>query len=139
MVQFSGSTIGYALKRAAAGELVRAVRAVAAGGTYLDPEAAGGVVGDLLRPPAGARGVELSEREEEVMRQIALGYSNKEVAAHLTLSVKTVETYKTRAMEKLGAHNRVDLVRYAAKRGWLDGGVGPADPRPAPALLAAGT
>jgi two-component system response regulator NreC len=62
----------------------------------------------------------LSEREAEVLRRIALGYSNKEIAAQLKLSVKTVETYKTRSMEKLKFSGRVDIVRYAAKRGWLE-------------------
>jgi DNA-binding NarL/FixJ family response regulator len=61
----------------------------------------------------------LSEREAEVSRRIALGYSNKEIAAKLAVSVKTVETYKTRAMKKLKLSSRVDLVRYAVQRGWL--------------------
>jgi DNA-binding NarL/FixJ family response regulator len=108
---------GYALKRSAVGELVRAIRVVAAGGTYLDPAVAGAVVGDRVHPtPEEA---ELSERETEVVRGIALGYSNKEIAVRLGVSVKTVETYKTRALEKLHARSRVDLVRYAAGKGWL--------------------
>ena len=53
------------------------------------------------------------------MRLIALGHSNKEIAAKLDLSVKTVETYKARSMEKLGIHGRVEIVQYAARRGWL--------------------
>ncbi len=108
---------GYVIKRSAPVELVRAVRAVAGGGTYIDPAVAGSVVG-----ADGAEGVELSEREAEVVRQIALGYSNKEIAARLKLSVKTVETYKARSLEKLGLHSRVDLVRYALGRGWLTEG-----------------
>jgi len=108
---------GYVLKRAAADELVRAIRAVAAGGTYLDPSVAGGVVGPRSGGPAPE--VELSEREAEVVKQIARGYSNKEIAAKLKLSVKTVETYKARSLEKLGLHSRVELVRYAVARGWL--------------------
>lgn len=112
---------GYVLKRAAASELVQAIRAVAGGGTYLDPGLASSVVDDFVRPaerelPA----VELSDREAEVVRLIALGYSNKEIAAQLKLSVKTVETYKTRSMEKLHIRSRVDIVRYAVKRGWLE-------------------
>lgn len=112
---------GYVLKRAAAAELVQAIRAVAGGGTYIDPTLAGGVVEDFLHPVPihETTSPELSDREAEVMRQIALGYSNKEIAARLKLSVKTVETYKTRSMEKLGAHSRVDIVRYAAQRGWF--------------------
>jgi DNA-binding CsgD family transcriptional regulator len=78
--------------------------------------------------------VGLSDREAEVVRLVAVGYSNKEVASRLGLSVKTVETYKTRSMRKLGAHGRVDLVRYAARCGWFrdadDGGPQGASPDP---------
>lgn len=114
---------GYVLKRAAADELVRAIRAVAAGGTYLDPSLAGAVVGAFAKtpPPGGAVTVELSDREGEVLRLIARGYSNKEIAARLDLSVKTVETYKARSAEKLGLRSRVDIVRYATQQGWLAG------------------
>ena len=56
-----------------------------------------------------------------MLRLIARGYSNKEIAARLDLSVKTVETYKARSAEKLGLRSRVDIVRYATQRGWLDG------------------
>ncbi|HEV3257765.1 MAG TPA: response regulator transcription factor, partial [Gemmataceae bacterium] len=113
---------GYVLKRAAAGELIHAIRTVAAGGVYLDPALAGKVVGSFVRAPAGkgvAEGDDLSEREGEVVRLIAAGYSNKEIATRLSLSVKTVETYKARSMEKLGLDSRADLVRYALQRGWL--------------------
>jgi DNA-binding NarL/FixJ family response regulator len=113
---------GYVLKRAAAAELVQAIRAVAAGGAYIDPAMAGGLVDDFVNPALPAKetpAAELSERETEVVRMIAQGYSNKEIAAQLKVSVKTVETYKTRSMEKLGMRGRVDIVRYAAKRGWL--------------------
>jgi DNA-binding NarL/FixJ family response regulator len=113
---------GYVLKRAAAEELIRAIRTVAAGGVYLDPTLAGKVVGGFVRKPGGKgepEGGELSEREGEVVRLVALGYSNKEIAARLELSVKTVETYKARSLEKLGLHSRADLVRYALRCGWL--------------------
>lgn len=113
---------GYVLKRAAADDLVRAVRVVADGAVYLDPALLGHVVDGLggdHDPVAAPRGEALSEREAEVTRLIAQGYTNKEVAARLDISVKTVETYKTRAMEKLGLGGRVDLVRYAHARGWL--------------------
>jgi DNA-binding NarL/FixJ family response regulator len=113
---------GYVLKRAAAEELIHAIRTVAAGGVYLDPALAGKVVGSFVRNPAGT-GVseddDLSEREAEVVRLIAAGHSNKEIAKRLSLSVKTVETYKARSMEKLGLDSRADLVRYALQRGWL--------------------
>ena len=115
---------GYVLKRAAAAELVRAVRTVAAGGTYIDPSIASSVVEGYLesdgaqRTPAAA----LSDREREVLLRIARGFSNKEIAAALALSVKTVETYKARMADKLGLRSRVDIVRYAARQGWLDEG-----------------
>jgi DNA-binding NarL/FixJ family response regulator len=113
---------GYLLKRSAADELPRAIHAVAAGGLYLDPAIAGKVVGGLARgaarPPAGPA-AELSERETDVLRLVAGGHSNKAISARLGISVKTVETYKARAMEKLGFRSRVDVVRYAADQGWL--------------------
>jgi DNA-binding NarL/FixJ family response regulator len=113
---------GYVLKRAAAAELVQAIRAVAAGGTYLDPALAASVVDRFVHQDEGPHEPieELSEREAAVVRLIALGYSNKEIASRLNLSVKTIETYKSRSMEKLGIRSRVDIVQYAAKRGWLE-------------------
>ncbi len=114
--------VGYVLKRAAAEELIRAIRTVAAGGVYLDPALAGKVVGGFVRKPAGKVATEegeLSDRESSVVRLIAAGHSNKEIAGQLEISVKTVETYKTRSLEKLGLHSRADLVRYALQRGWL--------------------
>ncbi len=113
---------GYILKHAAADDLIQAIRIVAAGGVYLDPALAGHVVARYVRVPAAASallGTDLSERETEVVQGIARGYSNKEIAAQLTLSVKTVETYRARAMDKLGVESRSALVRYALSRGWL--------------------
>ena len=115
---------GYVLKRAAPEELIHAIRAVAAGGVYLDPNVAGKVVGGFVRTPADvdSPGGGLSEREAEVVRRTAAGFSNKEIAARLDLSIKTVETYRARAMEKLGLTTRSDLVRYAVQQGWLQDG-----------------
>ena len=113
---------GYVLKRAAAVELVRAVRSVASGGTYIDPSLTRTLVAGYLDAERAAKEPEqaaLSEREREVLLRIARGFSNKEIAAELGLSVKTVETYKARVVEKLGLRSRVDIVRYAAARGWL--------------------
>ena len=113
---------GYVLKRAAAEELIHAIRLVAAGGVYLDPVLAGKVVRSFVRVPVREsvpEGGDLSDREAEVVRLIAAGYSNKEIASRLGLSVKTVETYKARSMENLGLASRADLVRYALQRGWL--------------------
>lgn len=113
---------GYVLKRAAPLELVRAVRSVASGGTYVDPSLTGTLVAGYLDAERAAELPEhdaLSDREREVLLRIARGFSNKEIAAELGLSVKTVETYKARMAEKLGLRTRVDIVRYAAQRGWL--------------------
>jgi DNA-binding NarL/FixJ family response regulator len=113
---------GYVLKKAAAEELVKALRAVAAGNIYLDPTLAGRVVGGYLgrkKLKGEVRGVELSGREEEVLRLVAWGYTNKEAAGYLNISVKTVETHKTNLMEKLDLKTRSDIVRYALRRGWL--------------------
>lgn len=115
---------GYILKHAAANDLIQAIRLVAAGGIYLDPALAGHVVARYVRVPAAATellGAALSERETEVVQRIAQGYSNKEIATQLNLSVKTVETYRARAMEKLGIESRSALVRYALDHGWLHG------------------
>ncbi len=114
---------GYLLKRSASDELIRALHAVVSGGMYLDPAVAGKVVGRARRAlhPQLGQVTELSERETEVLRLVAGGHSNKEISTRLNISVKTVETYKARAMEKLGYRSRVELVRYAADQGWLDG------------------
>lgn len=115
---------GYMLKRAAAAEVIQAIRTVAGGGMYLDPQMAGKVVDSFVRKPplrGEIAGSELSDRETEVVRLIAQGYTNKEIATRLELSVKTVETYKARSMEKLGLDSRAEIVRYALEQGWLQG------------------
>jgi DNA-binding NarL/FixJ family response regulator len=121
---FAAGASGYALKAADAEEVVRALRAVAGGGVYLDPSLTARLVSGLAHRPAGKYapfGADLSDREAEVLRLIARGHSNKEIASRLLVSVKTVETYKARSMKKLGLAGRVDLVRYASLRGWLQG------------------
>ena len=110
---------GYVLKRTATDELIGAIRHAAAGNTYLDPAVAGQLVAGSGAFVLEADAPELSQWEEKVLQEIAQGYSNKQIAARLKISVKTVETYKSRAIEKLGARSRVDIVRYAAGRGWL--------------------
>jgi len=109
---------GYALKRAACDELVRAVRTVAAGGTYVDPSIAGHLM--RLNGAPGKAVTNLSEREAEVVRLLAQGMSMKEIAQQLTVSPRTLETYRARAMEKLSLRSRADLVRYAFRNGWLE-------------------
>jgi len=113
---------GYVLKRAAAEELIKAIRVVAAGGVYLDPALAGKVVGGYLgnrRLGSKPGGDEITEREAEVLRLVAWGYTNKEVAGYLRISVKTVETHKANLMQKLDLKSRVEIVRYALRKGWL--------------------
>ena len=116
---------GYVLKLASGEELVRAVRVVAAGGVYLDPAVAGKVVDDMVeegrRPGTGSK-VALTHRESEVLLRVAQGFSNKEIAAQLDISVKTVETHKLRSMEKLGLKGRAEVVQYALRQGWLTRG-----------------
>ena len=115
--------VGYVLKRSAGDELLRAIHAVAAGGIYLDPAIAGRVVGPGPRQQAvsaGSATADLSERETEVLRLTAAGHSSKTIAARLDVGVKTVDTYKARAMTKLGFRNRAEIVRYALGKGWLD-------------------
>lgn len=113
---------GYIIKHTAADALIQAIRLVASGGIYLEPSLADHVVARYVRTPAITTellGTALSERETEVAQRVAHGYSNKEIAAQLTLSIKTVETYRARAMEKLGLESRAALVRYALEHGWL--------------------
>ena len=112
---------GYMLKRSAAEDLVRAVRAVAAGGIFLDPEIADKALAETVQSGSSSSGKEhLSQRENEVLRLTAQGFSNKEIAARLDVSIKTVETYKARASEKLNLRTRVDIVRYGVAHGWLE-------------------
>jgi DNA-binding NarL/FixJ family response regulator len=116
---------GYVLKQSASIELLQAIRAAAAGGQYLDSTVTAKVTDRFLardgtktrqqRPAA-------TERETEVLRLIARGYSNKEIAAELDLSVKTVEVHKANGMRKLGLRGRVDIVRFAILQGWLQDG-----------------
>jgi DNA-binding NarL/FixJ family response regulator len=113
--------LGYMLKRAAAEELIRAIRAIASGSVYVDSRLANKLISSLVEkaPTARALGEQLTGREEHVLRSIAEGFSIKEIAAALEISVKTVETYKARSMEKLGLRSRVDIVRVARQQGWL--------------------
>ena len=112
---------GYLLKRSAGEELLRAVRAVYEGALYLDPAIADKA---STRAPEIALaseedGGELSRREEDVLKLVSQGFSNKQIAGQLEISVKSVETYKARASEKKGLHSRADIVRHGIKQGWL--------------------
>ena len=110
----------YVLKQSAPSELIHAIRAVAAGGKYIDPKLAAKVMSSYSdRAARGEAKGSLTDRESETLRLIALGYSNKEIAARLSLSVKTVEVHKANAMRRLNITSRIDLVRYAIFQGWL--------------------
>ena len=113
---------GYVLKQSAPAELLRAIRTVATGGKYLDPAITGKVMGNYVSRRTSVRAdaqASISEREAEVLRLIAWGYSNKEIGARLELSVKTIEAHKANAMRKLDMRSRIDIVRYALLQGWL--------------------
>ncbi|MEX1020780.1 MAG: response regulator transcription factor [Litorilinea sp.] len=117
---------GYLLKHAADKELLSAIRTVYSGGTFLHPAHAQALLTPPIPPatPAEQDSLrdQLSEREIEVLRHIAFGYSNKEIGEMLIISVKTVETYKARLMEKLELRSRAALVRFALQHGLLDDG-----------------
>lgn len=112
---------GYARKRDADTDLLSAIRAVARGEAYLAPALTTVMLRRISEPDGDEGGPErdLSVREVEVLRQLALGYNNRQIAETLGLSVKTVETYKARVMDKLGVHGRAGLVRYALTHGLL--------------------
>jgi len=111
----------YVLKQSAPTELLQAIRAAAAGAQYLDSALTSRVTAAFLgKPRRDARpSAAVSERESEVLRLIASGYSNKEIASRLSLSVKTVETHKANALRKLDLNGRIDIVKYAVLQGWL--------------------
>lgn len=113
---------GYVLKQSAPTELINAIRTVASGNSYLDPSLTRKVMGGYVNRAISLRGEGkgvLSDRESEVLRLIAFGYSNKDIAGRLELSVKTVEAHKANAMRKLGISSRIDIVRYAILQNWL--------------------
>ncbi len=114
---------GYVLKQNASTELLRAIRAIAAGGKYLDPAIAGkvfdGYMEKLGKLRGDTRGAALSGRESEMLRLIALGYSNKEIAEQFDISVKIVEAHKANAQQKLNLNNRKDIISYAILQGWM--------------------
>lgn len=113
---------GYVLKQSAPSELLQAIRAAAAGGQYLDSTLTARVTALVLGRASRPRGsaAALTDREADVLRLIASGYSNKEIAGQLALSVKTIEAHKANAMRKLGLTGRIGIVQYALLQGWLD-------------------
>jgi DNA-binding NarL/FixJ family response regulator len=115
---------GYVLKRSAVENLVQAIRAVMVGGLYIDPAIVGRVFESkqVNKRLAARKGVApaLTDREADVLKMAALGFTNKEIASRLDVGVKSIETYKARGLEKLGLKTRAELVRYASGQGWLD-------------------
>ena len=115
---------GYLLKRAVDSELVAAIRAVDRGGTFVDPRLADVLVQDVLAKK-GRRGSPnrpvriLSDRELQVLRLVALGYSSAQIAERIYVGVKTVETYRSRVAEKLGLRTRSEVIRFAMQMGLL--------------------
>lgn len=113
---------GYLLKRAAVSDLIHAIRTLARGGSYLDPAMTSLVIGSLggrANGPGSEKESPLSDREEEVLRLIAHGHTNREISIQLDISIKTVETHKARAMEKLGLDSRAGIVAHAIGAGWI--------------------
>lgn len=111
---------GYLIKDSAFDELAQAVRTVMAGRTYLSPEIAGKVVEECRHPTLGREDSPfalLTEREREVLQQLAEGHRTKEIAANLFVSVKTVETHRSHVMEKLQLHSVAELTKYAIREG----------------------
>ncbi len=106
---------GYVLKEAADAELVQAVHSAAAGDTYLQP-----ALGARLAAGNSEEGGELSERERDVLRLIALGYTNAEVAEQLYISIRTVESHRAHIQQKLRLTSRAELVRYALEHGLVE-------------------
>jgi two-component system, NarL family, response regulator NreC len=112
-----GGASGYVLKQAAERQLTAAIRTVAGGGSYIDPEL-GGEVAQLGADPLE----QLGDRDRELLRLLALGHTNREIGEQLYLSVRAVEVNRAKLLEKLGLETRPDLVRFAIANGIIDAG-----------------
>jgi DNA-binding NarL/FixJ family response regulator len=119
---FAAGASGYVLKEAADNELVAAVREVANGGRYVNPELGARLVAADAEAAKRAEDDPLSEREREVLRLLALGHTNQEIAKQLYISVRTAETHRAHIMQKLRLQSRADLVAYAIEQGMLEAG-----------------
>ena len=117
---FAAGALGYVLKEAADNEVVAAVREVASGGRYVHPELGARLVAAESEERRRAEEDPLSERESEVLRLLALGHTNQEIAKQLFISVRTAETHRAHVMQKLRLGSRAELVRYAIARGLLE-------------------
>jgi two-component system, NarL family, response regulator NreC len=116
---FTNGAIGYVLKEAADAELVQAVRMATQGRTYLNPELGARMAAE---PPPSGPPDDLTERELEVLRLIALGHTNSEIAAQLYLSVRTVESHRAHIQQKVRRSSRAELVRYALDHKLIEAG-----------------
>jgi DNA-binding NarL/FixJ family response regulator len=117
---FSAGASGYVLKEAADSEVVSAIREVARGGRYVHPELGARLVAAEAQAERQADEDPLSDREREVLRLLALGHTNQEIAKQLYISVRTAETHRAHIMQKLRLASRADLVRYALAQGLLE-------------------
>lgn len=123
---FTAGATGYLLKEAADDELVQAVRDVAAGGRYVHPALGARLAAAEAEAKARAEADPLSDREREVLRLLALGHTNQEIAKLLFISVRTAETHRAHVMQKLRLSTRAELVRYALHQGLLEPSAEPA-------------
>jgi two-component system, NarL family, response regulator NreC len=117
---FAAGAAGYVLKEAADEEVVAAVREISEGGSYVHPALGARLVAAEAEARAAAEADPLSDREREVLRLLALGHTNQEIAKMLYISVRTAETHRAHIMQKLRLSTRAELVRYALSHGLLD-------------------
>jgi DNA-binding NarL/FixJ family response regulator len=117
---FAAGASGYVLKEAADAEVVTAIREVARGGRYVNPELGARLMAADVAAEKRAANDPLSDREREILRLLALGHTNQEIARQLYISVRTAETHRAHIMRKLNVTTRADLVRYAIANGLLD-------------------
>lgn len=117
---FAAGASGYVLKEAADAEVVAAVREVARGGRYVNPELGARLVAADAEAERRAEKDPLSDREHEVLKLLALGHTNQEIAEQLYISVRTAETHRAHIMQKLRLSSRAELVRYALDQGWVE-------------------
>jgi two-component system response regulator NreC len=117
---FDAGATGYVLKEAADVEVVAAVREVARGGRYVHPELGARLIAADVAAARKAEEDPLSDREREVLRLLALGHTNQEIATQLFISVRTAETHRAHIMQKLRLTSRAELVRYAIAQGLLE-------------------
>ena len=122
---FAAGATGYVLKEAADAEVVTAIREIAKGGSYVHPALGARMVAADAAAVAAAEADPLSDREREILRLLALGHTNQEIAKMLYISVRTAETHRAHIMQKLRLSTRAELVRHALAHGLLDSETNP--------------